>query len=100
MSKGTFILGPNVRELEREMAIYVGVDYAIGVASGTDALILTLRAMGVGRGDEVIVRDTLLYGLHRQGYAKEYNTHGSFARALRWRHGRPVPWEQYDPWRP
>ena len=50
-----FILGPNVKALESEVAQYVGVQHAIGVASGTDALLLTLRAMGVEEGDEVIV---------------------------------------------
>ncbi len=47
--------------------------------------------------DSLDVRDKLLYALHRQGYAKEFITHGSFTKALRWRHGHPVPWEQYDP---
>lgn len=50
-----FILGPNVKALESEVADYIGVQHAVGVASGTDALLLTLRAMGVGEGDEVIV---------------------------------------------
>ena len=49
-----FVLGPNVREFEREAASYLGVKHAIGVASGTDALHLALRAAGVGEGDEVI----------------------------------------------
>jgi dTDP-4-amino-4,6-dideoxygalactose transaminase len=50
-----FILGPNVAALEREIAMFCQSPYAIGVASGTDALILALRAAGIQAGDEVIV---------------------------------------------
>ena len=54
VQSGKFILGPNVKALEKEMADYCGGEHAIAVASGTDALHLALRAMGVGPGDEVI----------------------------------------------
>lgn len=50
----SFILGPNVQSFEKESAEYLGVNYAIGCASGTDALHLALRAEGISKGDEVI----------------------------------------------
>ncbi len=50
-----FILGPQVEALEEEIARYCGTQFAVGVASGTDALILSLHAFGIGRGDEVVV---------------------------------------------
>lgn len=53
-SSGAFIMGPNVRAFEDEVAKYIGVKHAIGVGNGTDALVLSLRAMGIGPGDEVI----------------------------------------------
>jgi dTDP-4-amino-4,6-dideoxygalactose transaminase len=49
-----FILGEEVKELEEELAKYCGTRYAVGVASGTDALILALKTLGIGEGDEVI----------------------------------------------
>jgi dTDP-3-amino-3,4,6-trideoxy-alpha-D-glucose transaminase len=50
-----FILGPELERFEAEFAAYLGVRHVIGVANGTDALTIALRAMGVGPGDEVIV---------------------------------------------
>jgi dTDP-4-amino-4,6-dideoxygalactose transaminase len=54
LAGGEFILGPNVTAFEREAAAYLGVRESIGVANGTDALVLLLDALGVGPGDEVI----------------------------------------------
>jgi dTDP-4-amino-4,6-dideoxygalactose transaminase len=49
-----FILGEEVRRLEEEVARYTGTEYAVGCASGSDALLLTLMALGVGAGHEVV----------------------------------------------
>ena len=54
LDSAQFILGPNVGELEKEIAEYHGIPHAVGVASGTDALLLSLRACGIGEEDEVI----------------------------------------------
>ncbi|MCR2822851.1 DegT/DnrJ/EryC1/StrS family aminotransferase [Lederbergia panacisoli] len=54
VDNGDYILGPKVKELEDKIARKLGVQEAIAVANGTDALILTLEAFGVGKGDEVI----------------------------------------------
>ena len=54
ISSGRFILSEKVKEFEESFARFIGVRYAIGVNSGTDALVLSLRALGIGPGDEVI----------------------------------------------
>lgn len=51
---GMYILGPEVREFEARFAQYCGTKYAVGVSDGTAALILVLRSLGIGPGDEVI----------------------------------------------
>jgi UDP-2-acetamido-2-deoxy-ribo-hexuluronate aminotransferase len=54
LDHGNFIMGPEIAELEKNLATYVGVKNAITCASGTDSLEIALRAVGVGPGDEVI----------------------------------------------
>jgi dTDP-4-amino-4,6-dideoxygalactose transaminase len=54
LAGGEYILGPQVEAFEREMAEYIGVAHGVGVASGTEALYLILKALGIGPGDEVV----------------------------------------------
>ena len=54
LDSGWFILGPNVSKFEEDFAKLHGTKYAIGVANGTDSLFLSMRALGIGEGDEVI----------------------------------------------
>lgn len=54
LASGQFILGPEVQAFEEEVAAYLGVRHAVAVNSGTDALVISLRSLGVGAGDEVI----------------------------------------------
>lgn len=55
LASGNFVGGPENQALERELASYIGVSEVIGVNSGTDALLLSLKALGIGAGDDVIV---------------------------------------------
>src|SRR6059058_554957 len=61
LDSGTLILGPNVKAFEEEAAAYLGVPQAIGVANGTDALVLVLDALEIGAGDEVICPSFTFY---------------------------------------
>lgn len=55
LASGNFVDGPESQALERELACYIGASEVIGVNSGTDALLLSLKALGIGAGDDVIV---------------------------------------------
>ncbi|KAA0256513.1 MAG: DegT/DnrJ/EryC1/StrS family aminotransferase [Anaerolineales bacterium] len=55
LESGHFILGPQVVKFEESIASYLGVKHAIGLASGTDALVIAMRALNIGEGDEVII---------------------------------------------
>ncbi|MEA2005973.1 MAG: DegT/DnrJ/EryC1/StrS family aminotransferase [Acidobacteriota bacterium] len=54
ISSQRFVLGPEVENLEKELAAYSGTEFAVGVSSGSDALIISLMAIGIGKGDAVI----------------------------------------------
>src|SRR3712207_374865 len=58
---GSFILGPEVEAFERELAAWLGAPHATGVANGTEAITIALRALGVGPGDEVVVPSFTFY---------------------------------------
>jgi dTDP-4-amino-4,6-dideoxygalactose transaminase len=61
IDSGRFILGPNVRAIEEEVAAALGANHAVGVANGTDAIVLALEALMVGPGDEVICPSHTFY---------------------------------------
>jgi dTDP-4-amino-4,6-dideoxygalactose transaminase len=55
LRSGSYVLGQEVALFEKELAFYIGVDHAMGVNSGTDAILIALRALNIGVGDEVMV---------------------------------------------
>ena len=61
LDAGRYILGPEVAGFEAELAAYQELPHAIGVANGTDALVLVLRALGIGPGDDVVVPSLTFY---------------------------------------
>jgi dTDP-4-amino-4,6-dideoxygalactose transaminase len=61
VERGTYILGPEVEAFEREFANYLGVRHVVGVANGTDAITIALRALGIRPGDEVVVPSFTFY---------------------------------------
>lgn len=54
LSSANYIMGKTVTDFEKEFADFIGVKHAISVGNGTDALVLALKSMGIGEGDEVI----------------------------------------------
>jgi dTDP-4-amino-4,6-dideoxygalactose transaminase len=61
VASGQFVLGPEVQAFESELADYLGVRHVIGVANGTDALVIALRALGVKPGDDVVLPSLTFY---------------------------------------
>jgi dTDP-4-amino-4,6-dideoxygalactose transaminase len=61
VTSGQFVLGPEVEAFESELAAYLGVRHVIGVANGTDALVIALRALGVKPGDDVVLPSLTFY---------------------------------------
>src|ERR671929_781728 len=61
LDRGQFILGPEVSAFEEEFARYLGAGHVVGLANGTDAITIALRAMGVGPGDDVVVPSFTFY---------------------------------------
>ena len=61
LDDGRFVLGPEVEAFEGEFAAYLGARHAVGVANGTEAITIALRALGVGPGDEVVVPSFTFY---------------------------------------
>ena len=54
LRSGQYVLGPETRAFEEELAAFAGTRFAVGVGSGTEALMLVLRALSIGSGDEVV----------------------------------------------
>lgn len=61
LNSGWYIMGPELENFEQEFSEYIGTKYCVGVGSGTDALTLSLRALNIGKGDEVITTNLTAY---------------------------------------
>jgi dTDP-4-amino-4,6-dideoxygalactose transaminase len=61
LESGRYVLGPEVEAFERELASFAGVRHCVGVANGTEALTIALRALGIGPGEEVVVPALTFY---------------------------------------
>jgi dTDP-4-amino-4,6-dideoxygalactose transaminase len=61
LDRGAYILGPEVAAFEQEFAAYLGVKHVVGVANGTDAITIALRALGVKPGDDVVLPSFTFY---------------------------------------
>ncbi|MGD9675642.1 MAG: DegT/DnrJ/EryC1/StrS family aminotransferase, partial [Candidatus Bipolaricaulia bacterium] len=110
LKSGEFILGPHVKRFEDAAAAYCHVKHAIGLASGTDALLLSLRALGIGPGDAVLVPSFTFFAtagtVHNVGATpifcdidpKTYNIDPASARAvLDAHHDRSNPTNSTNP---
>ncbi len=101
LESGEFILGAGVERFEEEVARYCGAKHAIGLASGTDALLLSLKALGIGPGDAVLVPSFTFFAtagvVHNVGATpifcdidpETFNIDPSSARAILQAHHRP-----------
>ena len=66
LENASYIMGENVKAFEQEFADYIGVRHAISVGNGTDALVITLKAFGIGVGDEVITTPYTFFATDRK----------------------------------
>jgi dTDP-4-amino-4,6-dideoxygalactose transaminase len=65
---GNYVMGPMLQQFESELASYMGMKYAIGVGNGTDALWLVMRALGLGKGDEIITNANTFFATAEAGW--------------------------------
>ena len=61
LMSGEYVMGPMLKQFEKELAEFHGTKYAVGVANGTDAIWLVLMALGIGPGDEVITHSNTFF---------------------------------------
>ena len=88
LKSGAYVLGPALKDLEAEFAAYVGTKFALGVGSGTDALTFALKAVGIKKGDEVIV-PSFKYRAHAISFLYACSLTSPLAKNLRYVKGIP-----------